>query len=67
MMLSPERAEYEFYEYSAVSGVLNYPQNNNKEILSITDLLGRKSNFTYNTPLLFIYTDGSVEKKFIVK
>ena len=67
MMLSPERAEYEFYEYSTVSGTLNYPQNNNKEILSITDLLGRKSNFNYNTPLLFIYTDGSVEKKFIVK
>ena len=66
-MLSPERAEYEFYEYSTVSGTLNYPQNNNKEILSITDLLGRKSNFNYNTPLLFIYTDGSVEKKFIVK
>jgi hypothetical protein len=67
MMLSPERAEYEFYEYSTISRSINYPQNNKKEPLFITDILGKKSNFSYNTPLLFIYTDGSVEKKIIVK
>jgi spore coat protein CotH len=67
IMLSPERAEYEFYEYSSLSGITNYPQSNTKELIKITDLLGRRASFHYNTPLLYIYTDGSVEKKIIAK
>ena len=67
IMLSPERAEYEFYEYSSVSGMVDFPESNTKKLLSIQDILGRKSGFSYNTPLLYIYTDGSVEKKIIVK
>ena len=67
MMLSPERAEYEFYEYYSISNVLDKPQLFNKEIIFITDILGKKSKFKYNTPLIFIYDDGSAEKKFFVK
>ena len=67
MMLSPERAEYEFYEYYSISNVLDKPQLFNKEIVFITDILGKKSKFKYNTPLIFIYDDGSAEKKFFVK
>ncbi|MDC1063223.1 CotH kinase family protein [Flavobacteriales bacterium] len=67
MMLSPERAEYEFYEYYSISHVLDKPQSINKEIVFITDMLGKKSKFKYNTPLIFIYNDGSAEKKFFVK
>ena len=67
MMLSPERAEYEFYEYYSISNVLDKPQSFNKEIVFITDMLGKKSKFKYNTPLIFIYDDGSAEKKFFVK
>ena len=67
MMLSPERAEYEFYEYYSISNVLDKPQSFNKEIIFITDILGKKSKFRYNTPLIFIYDDGSAEKKFFVK
>ena len=67
MMLSPERAEYEFYEYYSISNVLDKPQSFNKEIIFITDILGKKSKFKYNTPLIFIYDDGSAEKKFFVK
>jgi hypothetical protein len=67
MMLSPERAEYEFYEYYSISNVLDKPQLFNKEIVFITDMLGKKSKFKYNTPLIFIYDDGSAEKKFFVK
>ena len=67
MILSPERAEYEFYEYYSISDVLDKPQTYNKEIIFITDILGKKSKFKYNTPLIFIYEDGSAEKKFFVK
>ena len=67
MMLSPERAEYEFYEYYSISNVLDKPQSFNKQIVFITDMLGKKSKFKYNTPLIFIYDDGSAEKKFFVK
>jgi spore coat protein CotH len=67
IILSPERAEYEFYEYSSISGAVDFPASNTKKILSIRDVLGRKSGFSYNTPLLYIYTDGSIEKKIIVK
>ena len=30
----------------------------------ITDLLGRKTKQTNNRPLLYIYDDGTIEKKF---
>ena len=67
MILSPERAEYEFYEHYSISNVLDKPQSFNKELTFITDILGKKSKFKYNTPLIFIYEDGSAEKKFFVK
>ncbi len=38
-----------------------------KEVVKIVDLLGRKVAEKNNTPLFYIYTDGSVEKKFIVE
>ena len=38
-----------------------------KELLKITDLLGREVNHTTNQILFHIYDDGSVEKKFIVE
>tara|TARA_R100001163_G_scaffold2073_8_gene3261 strand:+ start:903 stop:3113 length:2211 start_codon:yes stop_codon:yes gene_type:complete len=34
-------------------------------LVSITDLLGRPAKITKNTILLFIYDDGTVEKKFV--
>ena len=67
IMLFPERAEYEFYKYSPLSGTIESPLSNTKELLNITDVLGRKAGFSYNKPLLYIFTDGSVEKKIIVK
>ena len=39
----------------------------NKNLLKITNLLGQKTSEKYNKPLLYIYDDGSVEKKVIVK
>jgi hypothetical protein len=42
-------------------------QNQNKTLLKITDVLGRKSKGTKDTPLFYIYDDGTVEKKIIIE
>ena len=67
MMLSPERAEYEFYEYSTISGILDAPISVNKKLIKVCDVLGREVNIDFNTTLFFIYDDGSVEKKMIIQ
>ena len=38
-------------------------QSTNKELLKVTDILGREVNEKQNTPLFYIYDDGTVEKK----
>ncbi|MDC0230690.1 hypothetical protein OAK19_01895 [Aureispira] len=43
---------------------LNSP---NKKLIKIIDLLGRETPFKANTPLLYIYDDGTTEKKIIIK
>jgi hypothetical protein len=40
--------------------------NTNKGILKTTDLLGRETNET-NQPLFYIYDDGTIEKKIVIK
>lgn len=67
IMFSPEKAEYEFYEYSLISDVLEIPITNTRTLIRITDLLGRDCKIDYNVPLFFIYDDGFVERKIIVK
>ena len=67
MALSPERAEYEFYMYSKdLSVTESVDFNSNRELLRIVDLLGRDSEISTNQPLLYIYDDGSVEKRVIL-
>ena len=39
----------------------------NKELLKVTDILGRESDKKRNTPLFYIYNDGTVEKKMIIE
>ena len=41
--------------------------NNNKELIKITDVLGRESKEENNVTLFYIYNDGTVEKKIIVE
>jgi hypothetical protein len=38
----------------------------NKELLKVTDLLGRETKQT-NQPLLYIYDDGTVEKRIVIE
>ncbi len=46
----------------------NYEINDfqNRKILAITDMLGRNIKELKNTPLFYLYDDGSVEKKIIL-
>ena len=70
MVLNPERAEYEFYVYSTISGLDTPIPTTNRQLINITDLLGRpiiNYQSLRNIPLIYIYDDGSVEKKIIIK
>ena len=42
-------------------------QSQNKTLLKVTDLLGRKSKGEKNTPLFYIYNDGTVEKRIVIE
>ena len=47
----------------AVSAIEEHATN--KKLLKVTDLLGRETKGTKNEVLFYIYTDGTVEKKYI--
>ena len=38
-----------------------------KELIKITDILGRESNYITNKIMLYIYDDGTIERKLITK
>jgi hypothetical protein len=42
-------------------------QNTNKILLKITDILGRTTKEKRNTPLFYIFDDGTVEKRIIIE
>ncbi|MBC8266377.1 MAG: hypothetical protein H8E84_05365, partial [Flavobacteriales bacterium] len=39
----------------------------NKELLKVTDLLGRETKGTKNEVLFYIYDDGTVEKRIVIE
>ena len=41
--------------------------NNKSNLVKITDMLGQESLYRRNTPLFYIYDDGTVEKKIIIE
>ena len=41
--------------------------NNNKVLIKITNFLGKETPYRRNTPLFYIYNDGTVERKLIIK
>ena len=41
--------------------------NTNKKLLNIIDVLGRKTKETKNTPLFYIYNDGTVKKRIVIE
>ena len=48
------------------SGILNVT-NTEKFLVKITDVLGKETPFTRNTPLFYIYDDGTVEKRIVIE
>jgi hypothetical protein len=57
-----------YYYYSSFSGTsLIEEHSTNKELLKVTDLLGREKKGTKNEVLFYIYDDGTVEKKIVIE
>ena len=58
-----------FYSVNGISIAGSMTQNiiKEKKLVNVTDELGRKVNSDTKRPILYIYDDGSVEKKYIVK
>ena len=51
-------------EFTVIDGTTAIKEHTtNKELLKVTDLLGRETKETKNEPLFYIYDDGTVEKK----
>ena len=54
-------------EFTVIDGTVAIKEHTtNKELLKVTDLLGRENKQT-NQPLLYIYDDGTVEKRIILE
>ena len=51
----------------SVSNLLEQNTNNHKKLSKILDLLGRETSFKPNTPLIYVYDDGSTKKVFVAK
>ena len=45
-------------------GIENNTLSTTKQLIKITDLVGRETTFKPNTPLIYIYSDGTAEKVF---
>ena len=55
-------------EFTVIAGTTAIKeQTTNKELLKITDVLGREKKGNKNEPLLYIYDDGTIEKKIIIE
>ena len=57
---------YNLLPCNQTTSIATIPKNE-KTLIRIIDVLGRKATPTYNAPLFYIYNDGTVEKKLIVK
>ena len=59
---------FEFYDYYievlGTSSIKEY--STKKELIKITDLLGKETNGAKNQPLFYIYDDGTVEEKITI-
>ena len=54
--------------YNSTPTTILYPSyNNEKEIIKVTDLLGRETKGTKNEVLFYIYDDGTVEKRIVIE
>ena len=59
--------EYAFSQSQITSGLIISENYSATKLLKITDILGRDIEKKQNTPLFYIYEDGTVEKKIIIE
>jgi len=59
----------EFFYFSTPSSIDEAASNisSERELLKVTDVLGRETKDTKNKPLFYIYDDGTVEKKLTIE
>ena len=50
-----------------VTSTFNIPLNSNRNLEKIVDILGKETPYRRNTPLLYIYDDGTVEKRIVIE
>ena len=55
----------DIFAFNIVSSVGIEEKTTNKELIKVTDLMGRETKQT-NQPLLYIYDDGTVEKRITI-
>ena len=48
---------------TAISDIVNSKSN----LVKITDMLGQETPYRRNTPLFYIYDDGTVEKRIVIE
>ena len=54
-------------EFTVINGTTAINEHtSNKELIKVTDILGRETKGTKNEPLFYIYDDGTVEKRIIL-
>lgn len=53
--------------YTVTINNISELQNENRTLLKVTDILGRNAKGIKNTPLFYIYDDGTAEKKIIIE
>ena len=41
--------------------------NSTKQLVKITDVLGRETSYKKNTPIFYIYSDGTVQKMIVIE
>ena len=44
-----------------------YNSFNKRELILITDIMGRETDIKYNIPLIFRYDDGTIERRIVLK
>ena len=57
---------YNLLPCNQTTSIITFPKNE-KTLIRIVDVLGRKASLIYNAPLFYIYDDGTVDKKIIVQ
>jgi len=64
---------WEFFNKYDINGLISTTSTNNitneksHKLIKIIDLLGRETNYKSNTPLFYIYDNGTVDKRIITE